>query len=300
MAKKRVDSAAQPPALHRWGGGAILLLFLLFTAGLISVNAQQPPFPGVQYARGQDVSPLFDGWERNPDGTFTMYFGYLNRNSEEEVDVPIGPENTFDLGNGDQGQPTHFLVGTDRARPREARKWWQVKVVVPKDWPKDKRVVWTLTNKGRTNVAKGWLAPEWEVAKEGILLSDYRSEVQQEYTAGGYAGGYKPGTISITGSTAQTITLPATATVTATATATGTDVKGVRIQWIHYRGPGKVQFDPAVSPAVSGKPTMSETKVSFSMPGNYRIRALATDGKWFSTYDVDVKVSPSTSAEKAR
>ena len=92
-----------------------------------SVQLARPDaVPRSPYARGQDVSPTFDGWERNPDGTFTMYFGYFNRNSEEEIDVPIGPENTFDLGNGDQGQPTHFYPG---------RRWWVFKVVVPKDWP---------------------------------------------------------------------------------------------------------------------------------------------------------------------
>jgi hypothetical protein len=79
-------------------------------------------------------------------------------------------------------------------------------------------------------------------------------------------------------------------------------VKGVRIQWIHYRGSGKVQLDPSVSPAVkgNGNPITSGTVVSFSMPGTYRIRATATDGESFANYDVDMKVNPSTSAEKAR
>jgi len=43
------------------------------------------------------------------------------------------------------------------------RRWFVFKVVVPKDWPVDKRVVWTLTTNGRTDQAKGWLQPEWEV-----------------------------------------------------------------------------------------------------------------------------------------
>ena len=66
----------------------------------------------------------------------------------------------------------------------------------------------------------------------------------------------------------------------------------MRIRWILYRGPGKVQFDPDLSPYVYGKPLTSETQVSFSVPGDYRIRAIATDGALFSTYDVDVKVNP--------
>ena len=52
----------------------------------------------MRYARGQNVAPAFEGWERNPDGTINMVFGYLNRNYEEEVDIPIGPNNRVDLG----------------------------------------------------------------------------------------------------------------------------------------------------------------------------------------------------------
>jgi hypothetical protein len=273
----------------------VCAVLLLFTAGYIHLHAQssEPKFPGVAYPRGQDVSPTFDGWESNPDGTYTMYFGYYNRNTQEEVDVSLGPDNNFDLGNGDQGQPTHFYTG---------RKWWVFKVVVPKDWPQNKRLVWTLTNRGRTNLAKGWLEPEWEVERSGIDLTGYRNRVPP-------GNDEKVPTISTTGGSAQTITLPETAKLTATAEATaapnpdveqGVNPKGVQIRWILYRGPGKVQFDPDVSSPVRGKPVTSETKVTFSAPGNYRIRAIGTDGALFSTYDVDVKVNPSTSAEKAR
>ena len=120
---------------------------LLLGSVVVCLNAQFQ-FPGAKYAKGQDVSPTFEGWEPNPDGSYTFYFGYYNRNTEEELDVPIGPENTFDLGNGDQGQPTHFYTG---------RRWFVFKIAVPKDWPQDKRVVWTLTTNGKTNVSKGWL-----------------------------------------------------------------------------------------------------------------------------------------------
>ena len=33
----------------------------------------------MRYARGQNVAPAFEGWERNPDGTISMVFGYLNQ-----------------------------------------------------------------------------------------------------------------------------------------------------------------------------------------------------------------------------
>jgi hypothetical protein len=278
------------------GRAAIRAALLLFITGLISLNAQFS-FPA-RYSRGQDVSPTFDGWESNPDGTFNFYFGYYNRNAEEEIDVPVGPENSFDLGTGDQGQPTHFYPG---------RRWFVFKVVVPKDWPQDKRLVWTLTNRGRTNLSKGWLQSEWEVDKLLISKNAISDPFLRTSNSNPTPDNMAP---VITGPPAQTVTLPATATLTATATDDGLPkpgpadrggrVQGVQIRWIMYRGPGKVQFQPDVSPAVYGKPLTAETKVSFGAPGAYRLRAIATDGAAFSYLDVNVQVNPAPSAGNPR
>ena len=35
----------------------------------------------VIYRSGEDISPAFDGWEENPDGTFNLVFGYFYRTS---------------------------------------------------------------------------------------------------------------------------------------------------------------------------------------------------------------------------
>src|SRR4051812_41385354 len=48
---------------------------------------------GVKYARGQNVVPVFEGWVTNPDGTFSLIFGYFNRNWEEDMFIPVGPDN---------------------------------------------------------------------------------------------------------------------------------------------------------------------------------------------------------------
>ena len=106
----------------------------------------------------------------------------------------------------------------------------------------------------------------------------------------------------------QTVTLPATATLTATVNDDGIPkpregdrmadgsvrgaIEGVRVRWIFYRGPGKVRFEPDVSPAAYGKPLTAQTKATFSAPGTYRLRAIASDGALFSTTDVEVKVNP--------
>ena len=139
----------------------------LSLAGVSRANAQIAEYAApYRYARGQDVSPTYEGWERNSDGTYTMHFGYFNRNSEEDFDIPVGPDNTFDFDTADQGQPTHFYTG---------RRWWVFKVVVPEDWPAEKRLVWTLTTHGVTNQAKGWLQAEWEVDK-GVIARNTRRD----------------------------------------------------------------------------------------------------------------------------
>ena len=111
--------------------------------GVVVLAYQTASTQMLSYSRGQNVSPAFEGWEKNDDGSFNMMFGYMNRNWEEEVDVPIGPDNNISPGLPDQGQPTHFL-------PRRNR--FVFKVRVPADWGK-KELVWTLTTKGKTEKA---------------------------------------------------------------------------------------------------------------------------------------------------
>ena len=67
---------------------------------------QLPPSPVRD--RGQTITPVYEGWYPNPDGTFSMSFGYFNRNADEELDIPVGSDNYMEPGGPDLGQPTHF------------------------------------------------------------------------------------------------------------------------------------------------------------------------------------------------
>jgi hypothetical protein len=266
-----------------WIGAACLV-------GFAAVGAKAQ----VQYASGQDVAPVFEGWEHNADGTYSMVFGYLNRNYGEEVDIPIGAANSITIGAevyGDRGQPTHFY-------PRRQR--FLFRVVVPADWDQKQKVVWTLTSRGKTNQAKGWLQPEWELSADVIV----------ENMGGGVPDPQnKPP--SLTTSDAVTVTLPNKATLTAGATDDGLPKpyrrapsnpdrdsqprrpRGVQIKWIQYRGPGKVTFEPDSSPVIHGEPVNLATKASFSAPGVYVLRATANDGQLFTSRDVTVTVNAS-------
>jgi hypothetical protein len=110
------------------------------------------------YQSGQSVSPAFEGWWFNPDGSATMFFGYMNSNWEQELDVPIGPGNSIEPGGPDQGQPTHFY-------PR--RNPFLFTVRVPKDFG-TKEFVWTLTTNGKTEHAYGSLKPDYVIDPQVI------------------------------------------------------------------------------------------------------------------------------------
>ena len=123
---------------------------LLLAAGALTIAA---PSLSAQllYSGGQDVVPVFEGWERNADGSFNMLFGYFNRNRDEVVDVPVGAANRFEGGEPDRGQPTHFY-------PSRNRYWFRVRV--PADFG-SKELVWTLTSHGRTEHAYATLHPNY-------------------------------------------------------------------------------------------------------------------------------------------
>jgi plastocyanin len=108
----------------------------------------------LSYTKGQNISPAYEGWEQGPDGTKFFLFGYMNRNWEEEIDVPVGADNGFAPGGADQGQPTHFL-------PRRNRFVFRVRV--PAGFTEKDELVWTLTTHGKTEKAYATLRPDYVV-----------------------------------------------------------------------------------------------------------------------------------------
>jgi hypothetical protein len=105
---------------------------------------------------GQGVSPVFEGYDTNPDGSFNMWFGYMNRNYEEEPDIPVGPDNNFQPGSADRGQPTHFAI----RRHKDI-----FSVTVPKDFG-TQQLIWTVTVHGQTSQVKGSLDPVWMIDRK--------------------------------------------------------------------------------------------------------------------------------------
>lgn len=145
-----------------------LLLLVLFVGQ--SANAQTR----FMQLRDQITSPAFEGWWPNEDGSFKLFFGYMNTNWEQQFDIPIGSENyfsevapgelddlsqdDFDFAAADRGQPTHFY-------PR--RNPFLFTIDVPEDFG-DKELVWTLKTQGQTNRAYGTLKPDYRIDPQVI------------------------------------------------------------------------------------------------------------------------------------
>jgi hypothetical protein len=126
------------------------------TAAPLPMSAQLPL--SVARTSGQTVTPAFEGWYRNRDGSFSISFGYFNRNADEAVSVPIGAANHLDPGPANQGQPTEFQPG---------RHWGVFAVKVPADFG-SKEILWTLAFRGATYAIPGNLRPNWMIdALEG-------------------------------------------------------------------------------------------------------------------------------------
>ena len=282
------------------------------------------------YSEGQDVSPAFEGWEENPDGSFNIVFGYMNRNWEEKLYVPVGESNMFSPGPADQGQPTYFL-------PRRNR--FVFKVRVPADFG-EKELVWTLTVNGSVQKAYGSLARDYRLdnvvimSETGALGAGSSNEELR---------GNAPPVIALEGEPTRTVRVGEPLELAALVTddniprrggqpprpdatpqqlleralnqprrITVGKVNGLHFGWLVFRGPGdQARFDPPqvktwedtrafanspwapfwVPPAAPER-NRWVTRATFAQPGTYVLRGRADDGGLFADVEVVVNVRP--------
>jgi hypothetical protein len=244
--------------------GVFLAIALTLVLAVSPSSQQIQPAP-IPHDSGQGVTPAFEGWYRNADGTFTLSFGYFNRNYREALDIPIGANNRFDPGPADQGQPTHFLA---------RRQTGIFTIVVPKDFGTQK-LTWTIAAHGQTNSVPGHLRPEWEIDALKESTSGNTPPTIKFEANGQSAQG--PGGLTIASTATQG--QPATLTVWATddnVRKRENEGRGpaLGLAWSKFRGPGAVTFSSAEPKLQDGKGT---TTVTFDSPGEYVLRVLAWD-----------------------
>ena len=233
-----------------------LPLLLVAVAGvplLAQTTASQ--LATLRHASGQGVAPVYEGFDVNPDGSFNMWFGYMNRNYEEVVDVPIGTDNRFEPG-GDRGQPTSFV-------PRRHKDVFSV--TVPKDFG-EQTLVWTLSTHGQTASVTATLNRVWQIDRRrttrGGNSENINSNLPPAVTA------------KIASQKDAVATLSVDATDDGLPKRRGESV-GMTVLWAKFRGPGDVSFADAQTKLAAGH---ASTTATFSQPGEYVLQAVVDDG----------------------
>ncbi len=295
-------------------------LFSILLMGLMLAQS-------LTYSKGQSISPAYEGWEQLPDGSRYFVFGYMNRNWEEEIDLPIGPDNSFNVGGADQGQPTHFL-------PRRNR--FMFRVPVPKGFVEKDELIWTVTAHGKTEKAYASLRLDY-------LIDDVVKASETGALGAGASSpeirANKPPVVRVdenkrkTVKAGQPLTLVAeveddgipkrrlqgqAAAALIARAATSPPVRitvgknlGLHVSWFVYRGAGKVTFDPpqvkvwedtragANSPwaplwVPDPMPPDGKTAVhvTFDRPGTYVLRCRADDGALVGDEELTIIVTP--------
>jgi hypothetical protein len=272
---------------------------VLVVAGHL-VHAQNPPtyIPDIKFASGRSVVPYLEGWIKNPDETFDFVFGYLNRNTEEELTIPPGPNNSVMPDGPDRGQPTYFLA-------RRQQRIFRVRV--PKDWG-DKTITWSITANGVTEKVASKLLPAEEINEHMMIAGGTNTMRFDEEDLN------KPPTLAVGPVLDVTVGAPVTLTAMVTddglprprppAPARPTEpvsrfqsqrntstnrnaMIGLRLTWLEYRGPAKVTFETNPIPVAGDK---AVTTARFAAPGTYTLIAVANDGRLSTRHDVTVTV----------
>lgn len=267
----------------------IVTLALTLLAGwTVIAAAQQPPVlpMGPARERGASVTPAYEGWYRNDDGSFSMLIGYYNRNSREALTIPVGPNNRIEPGEPDQGQPTFFEMG---------RQWGVFVIKVPKDFG-NKIVKWTLTANGETQTVPFTLNPGYPITPYKEIGMGNQPPVLWFAEAGAKVTGPPVGiAASFTGTVNQPLAITFFADDVKEKDSKAGNVATVSMK--KHRGPGDVKFERARIPVPKAGEPMSAS-ATFSTPGEYLLRVQANDESgeggggfqccWTNTY---VKVS---------
>ncbi len=283
--------------------------------GLMGALLAAAPVSAQGETSDDNVALAYEGFTTNDDGSYDLWFGYYNRSWDHEYDVPIGPDNNIEPGGADVGQPTHFFP---------QRNQFVFSVRVPADFGEGE-VVWTLKTDGVIERAYGTLKPLYAV-DEVVMSANFGAGGQTGFNPR-LAGNIAP-EVTVEGEKRLTATVGESVTLSAIATDDGkpgrrgmssqlgqshfvpNSATGLRFSWYWYRGPAAVELNPTQtkvwedrrdggnSPWSAGWRTPEVppdnrwvVRATFSEPGTYVLRALASDGGLIDYEDVTIVVS---------
>lgn len=259
---------------------------LALTGTTASLDGQLLP-SAPKKAFGASVSPAYDGWYDNADGTRTFLVGYYSRNWIDEIDVPIGPNNHFEPGDPDRGQPTHFLPN---------RNFGMFTVTVPKG--ATEKLWWVLTVNGVTQRVPLSSTPDYNItpqtASEESPGGKYNKPAVLRFSANGPAIQNPEATVAKAIARVAMVGVPMALDLwveddalysSGSNAPIGEHEQVVTLVVAKYRGPGKVTVAKdhhKVTTLKGGKPAepyagKASTTVTFSEPGEYLLHVTAND-----------------------
>jgi hypothetical protein len=265
----------------------LLTAAALVVAGtMVSAQGQLlPNYPKLAF--GASVTPAYDGWFENKDGSFTYLIGYYNRNWTQEVDIPIGPNNHFEPGEPDQGQPTHFLPN---------RNWGMFSVQRPKNFAANERIWWVLTIGGVTQRVPFHRSPDFNItvdhSSEEAPNGKYNLPPVLKWTEAGAPIQGPVGSVQTAIAKVATVNVPMTLDLFAEDDAlytSGTNAPMTRVPPVveatvaKYRGPGNVKAEGFhFTTTKGGKPMepyagKASGTLTFSAPGDYIVHVTLND-----------------------
>jgi hypothetical protein len=262
-------------------------LALLVGAGVLSLSTTSDPSVAAQQisepfrSAGANITPAYEGWFTNADGTHSFLIGYLNRNTSQVIDVPIGPNNRMEPGGPDLGQPTHFLPG---------RQTGVFLITVPKEFDRKQRLSWSITSNGLTTSVPFWMNEPYEVNPWTDVAVGNRPPVLRFDPKGPTTQGpigMVAKAVARTATLSGGLSLPVWAADDAKYSSGSNAPQrnpppAVILHWSKYRGPGTVTFDkvPPVFEKTEGDAVFNgkaTVVAKFSQPGDYVLHVDAED-----------------------
>jgi hypothetical protein len=227
----------------------------------------QAPGPLVAQ-RNQPIYPVYDGFLKNPDGSYTLSFAYFSHNAEV-VTIAAGTANSFAPEPGDRQQPTTFKPGHWR---------FQCVMVVGPEF--DGKMKWTLTYAGTTTgTSERMLQSNWNLLEGAAELGriDY-AKVPKGICLN------RPPIVRLLGKTARKgeVTIDATTTEELNLFGSANDEglprgKPLVVGWKVVKGPGNVTFS---------NQNAARTKATFPTAGVYELELSASDSEFTSSLRV--------------
>ena len=265
--------------------GGILCAAALMGGGMLLLGQTEPtsiPQPRKQFGTG--VTGAFEGWFTTETDKNSRAFlvGYFNRNTQQELDVPIGPNNRIEPGGPDMGQPTHFLPG---------RKYGMFVIPVPKDFKPEDKYTWTIVANGQSNTIPLRLNVDYVISPfSEIAVGNTPPVVRFDPNGPPVQGPIATLAHAAVRTTSLSTPLQLTLWITddmkytnGTSSPLTGDRPPVTMLWSKYRGPGTVKFDKA-NPKVEGTATESHgfsgkatTNVTFTEVGDYILHVTVND-----------------------